>query len=130
MHPRCQFAQDLVKELVDKVFKLSKKNDSVAELVDDPEMVDLEDTELPDFEALEEQRRLEEEAHMTLVNAIELDEQVEGGFRILTWRSFDSSFSHTPAPCAAEIRRQQNIPEIQEKFNELFKEDIEEKERK
>ena len=66
MHPRCQFAQDLVKELVDKVFKLSKKNDSVAELVDDPEMVDLEDTELPDFEALEEQGKLEEEAHMTL----------------------------------------------------------------
>ena len=29
---------------------------TVAELVDDPEMVDLEDTGLSDFEALEEQR--------------------------------------------------------------------------
>ena len=77
-------------------------------------MVDLEDTELPDFEALEEQGKLEEEAHMTLVNVIEQEEQVEGSFRILTGSSFTAdmvTLEDTKLPDFEALEEQRRLEE-------------------
>ena len=142
MHPRRQFAKDLVLQLVNKAM-LGEKGE-------------MEETEEPNFETQDELRRLTEEADLTLVTVIMLEmEQGEGGVEgelqesrvegkqksIVEERSQESIVEElgqesgvkergsSQVLCEAEVRRQENIRELQLKYNLIFREEIEEKEK-